>query len=75
MSNPKTAIVYASVFAAFLPPATTFMFNLILVGLVFFIEAGWYSLVAVALDTEERMKTATVHASSRWYVALVIYRG
>ncbi len=27
VSNPKTAIVYASVFAAFMPPVTTFSFN------------------------------------------------
>ena len=42
LSNPKTAIVYASVFAAFLPPETTLTFNVLLVGLVLLIESGWY---------------------------------
>jgi threonine/homoserine/homoserine lactone efflux protein len=52
ISNPKTAVVYASVFAAFLPSASTVAFDLCVVGLVFFIEAGWYAFVAVALSSE-----------------------
>lgn len=34
LSNPKTAIVYASVFAAFLPATTSPAFNLGIAGLV-----------------------------------------
>src|SRR5262245_16891133 len=52
ISNPKTAVVYASVFAAFLPVTSTVAFNLCVVGLVFLIEAGWYAFVAVALSSE-----------------------
>ena len=52
ISNPKTAVVYASVFAAFLPATSTVGFNLCVVGLVFLIEAGWYAFVAVALSSE-----------------------
>lgn len=52
ISNPKTAIVYASVFAAFLPAATTLAFNATLVALVFVIESSWYALVAVALSSD-----------------------
>ena len=52
VSNPKTAIVYAGVFAAFLPTAPTLAFNLAVLALVFFIEAGWYALVALALSSE-----------------------
>src|SRR5262245_8787107 len=52
ISNPKTAVVYASVFAAFLPATSTVAFNLCVVGLVFLIEAGWYAFVAVALSSE-----------------------
>lgn len=52
VSNPKTAIVYASVFAAFLPPAPSFQYNLAVVALVFLIEAGWYAIVATALSSE-----------------------
>ena len=52
ISNPKTAIVYASVFAAFLPAAQSLGFNLALVALVFAIEAGWYAVVALALSSD-----------------------
>lgn len=51
LSNPKTAIVYASVFAAFLPSNASPAFNLAVASLVFFVEAGWYSLVAIALSS------------------------
>jgi RhtB (resistance to homoserine/threonine) family protein len=51
LSNPKTAIVYASVFAAFLPKAHSFGFNLGLVLVVFLIELGWYAVVALALSS------------------------
>lgn len=51
VSNPKTAIVYASVFAAFLPAASSLAFNLGVAGLVFAIEAGWYALVALVLSS------------------------
>ncbi|MES3004437.1 MAG: LysE family translocator [Pseudomonadota bacterium] len=52
VSNPKTAIVYASVFAAFLPPSPSFRFDCALVTIVFAIEAGWYGIVALALSSE-----------------------
>jgi threonine/homoserine/homoserine lactone efflux protein len=52
VSNPKTAIVYASVFAAFMPATQSFAFSLVLVALVFTIEAGWYAVVALALSSE-----------------------
>jgi RhtB (resistance to homoserine/threonine) family protein len=51
LSNPKTAIVYASVFAAFLPSSHSFSFNIGLVLVVFLIELGWYSVVALALSS------------------------
>jgi len=52
VSNPKTAIVYASVFAAFLPAVQSLGFNLALVTLVFAVEAGWYALVALVLSSD-----------------------
>lgn len=51
VSNPKTAIVYASVFAAFLPASPSLRYNLLVVALVFLIEAGWYAIVATALSS------------------------
>lgn len=52
VSNPKTAIVYASVFAAFLPVAPSIGFDFALVTIVFAIEAGWYAIVVLALSSE-----------------------
>jgi threonine/homoserine/homoserine lactone efflux protein len=51
VSNPKTAIVYASVFAAFLPNSFSVPFALALLFVVFVVEAGWYSIVAVVLSS------------------------
>ena len=50
LSNPKTAIVYASVFAALLPRETPLSVALLIPLLVFVVEAGWYAVVAVALS-------------------------
>lgn len=50
ISNPKTAIWYASVFAAFLPnPIPGWMFWTLL-PLIFALEAGWYAIVALAFS-------------------------
>jgi threonine/homoserine/homoserine lactone efflux protein len=51
VSNPKTAIVYASVFAAFLPNTFSPLFVTALLCVVFAIEAGWYAVVATMLSS------------------------
>jgi threonine/homoserine/homoserine lactone efflux protein len=51
VSNPKTALVYASVFAAFLPRDLSAGALWALPLLVFIIETGWYALVALALSS------------------------
>lgn len=51
ISNPKTAIVYASVFAAFLPADTSLAFKVLTAGLIFMIECAWYTIVAVVLSS------------------------
>jgi len=51
ISNPKTAIYYASVFAALLPAHAT-LFQLIAVPcVVFAVESTWYAIVATALSS------------------------
>jgi threonine/homoserine/homoserine lactone efflux protein len=51
ISNPKTAIYYASVFAALLPEHAT-PFQLVAVPcVVFAVETTWYSIVAAALSS------------------------
>lgn len=52
LSNPKTAIVYASVFAALLPSPTPGWLMIALPPVVFTLEAGWYALVALAASAE-----------------------
>lgn len=53
LSNPKIAIVLASIFTALLPKEIPTYFYVVLPLLCFFIDAGWYSLVAVALSAEK----------------------
>lgn len=50
VSNPKTAVVYASVFAAFLPQNFSVAFGVVLLAMVLCIETGWYALVALVLS-------------------------
>ncbi|MDR7143761.1 LysE family translocator [Rhizobium sp. BE258] len=50
LSNPKTIVVYASIFAAFLPKSVPLA---VAVGLpigIFAIETGWYTVVALAFS-------------------------
>jgi threonine/homoserine/homoserine lactone efflux protein len=50
ISNPKTAVVYASVFAAFLPASMPAWVLMLLPALIFAVEAGWYALVALVFS-------------------------
>jgi len=50
VSNPKTAVVYASVFASLLPPGAPLPVVTLLPPLIFAIEAGWYAIVAISLS-------------------------
>ena len=76
VSNPKTAIVYASVFAAFMPAVHSLPFDIALLALVFAIEAGWYALVALVLSSSRprlaylRLKTAVDRIAGGVMIAL-----
>lgn len=50
LSNPKTAVVYASIFAALLPAQASSWLPLALLPGIFLVETGWYSLVAMAFS-------------------------
>lgn len=52
LSNPKTAIVYASIFAAMLPASPPLWLMLLLPPLGFAVDAGWYAIVALAFSAE-----------------------
>lgn len=56
LSNPKIAIVLASIFTALLPKDIPTYFYFVLPVLCFFIDAGWCSLVAVVLSAEKPRK-------------------
>lgn len=52
ISNPKAAVVYASVFAAFLPRTFPVLLGVGTVVIIFIIETGWYALVAAVLSAD-----------------------
>jgi threonine/homoserine/homoserine lactone efflux protein len=51
LSNPKTAIVYGSIFAALLPAHPAPWTFAVLLPMLFAIEAGWYTIVALTFST------------------------
>jgi threonine/homoserine/homoserine lactone efflux protein len=51
LSNPKTAIFYGSIFASLLPHDVPVALDVVLLIVVFSIEAGWYSIVALLLSS------------------------
>jgi threonine/homoserine/homoserine lactone efflux protein len=50
LSNPKTAVFYASIFAAMLPASPPVSLLIALPPLVFAVEAGWYAVVALGFS-------------------------
>ena len=51
LSNPKTAVVYASIFAALLPVHPPAWMWATLPPLIFTVEAGWYAVVALLFSS------------------------
>jgi threonine/homoserine/homoserine lactone efflux protein len=51
LSNPKTAVVYGSIFASLLPRDLPMWGYVLLPVLVFVVEAGWYSVVALGFSS------------------------
>lgn len=52
LSNPKTAVVYASIFTAFLSADRPVWLTSVLIPCIFIVEFGWYAIVAVAFSSE-----------------------
>lgn len=63
LSNPKTAVAYASLFAALLPPQVSSWMVLVLPPLIFVIETSWYAVVAVVFSAQ-RPRLAYVRAKA-----------
>ncbi|WP_296228921.1 LysE family translocator [Ralstonia sp. UBA689] len=51
LSNPKTAIWYGSIFAALLPQHPPLWCYFVLPPLVFLVEFGWYTIVALCFSS------------------------
>lgn len=64
VSNPKTAVVYASVFASLLPGEVPSFVLVVLPLMIFVIETVWYSVVALALSSPS--PRARYIASKAW---------
>jgi threonine/homoserine/homoserine lactone efflux protein len=64
LSNPKTAIVYGSIFAALLPAQAPLWMCLVLPPLILVVEAGWYMVVALAFSSA--LPRAAYLRSKRW---------
>ena len=64
LSNPKTAIAYASIFAALLPASPPAWLYVALPPLIFLVETGWYSVVALAFSAGR--PRAAYLASKSW---------
>lgn len=64
LSNPKTAIFYASMFAAILPSPTPSWMFFALPPMLFLIEFGWYTVVAVGFSS--RTPRAAYLRSKAW---------
>ncbi|VVD74041.1 LysE family translocator [Pandoraea terrigena] len=52
LSNPKTAIWYGSIFAALLPQHPPLWCYFVLPPLVFAVECGWYTIVALCFSSK-----------------------
>lgn len=52
LSNPKAAVVYASIFAALMPASPPSWLLIALPPLLFVVEATWYAVVALAFSSK-----------------------
>jgi threonine/homoserine/homoserine lactone efflux protein len=64
LSNPKTAVVYGSVFAALLPARPAAWMFIALPSTILIVEAGWYAVVALSFSAER--PRALYAAGKRW---------
>ena len=63
LSNPKTAVAYASIFAALLPRHVPAWMIVALPPLIFLVEASWYAVVSLVFSSD-RPRLAYVRAKT-----------
>ena len=74
MSNPKTALVIAGIFAAFMPsepPANT---SILIALIAFVIDFSWYALVALTLSSK-RSKSVYIKAKENFDRVAAVFLG
>lgn len=70
LSNPKTAVIMASIFTALLPKTLTTLYIIVIPALCFMIDFTWYALVSVLFSSKKpreiylRFKTVFDYLSS-----------
>lgn len=70
LSNPKTAIIFASIFSALLPERISGVFYFAIPLMSFLIDFGWYAIVSICLSAYKprqiylRLKASVDRASS-----------
>lgn len=63
ISNPKTAIVYGSIFAALLPASPPHWLLFVLPPMIFVVEASWYTFVALVFSAN-RPRAVYLHSKT-----------
>lgn len=63
LSNPKTAVSYASIFAALLPPQVPGWMIIALPPMIFAVETSWYAVVSFVFSSQ-RPRRAYVRAKA-----------
>jgi threonine/homoserine/homoserine lactone efflux protein len=72
LSNPKTAIVYAGIFAALLPREIEPWFFVVLPLTVCLIETGWYSIVVFVLSAAAPRNEYNRHKGLFYLIAATV---
>jgi threonine/homoserine/homoserine lactone efflux protein len=65
IANPKTAVVYASIFAALLPSNPSWVLLVTLPPAILLVETGWYAAVAILFSASGPQRTYL--RSKRWF--------
>ena len=65
ISNPKTAVVFASVFATFITDSFQIFHSIILLSLIFLMETVWYSIIATAFSSQ---KPRSIYLNAKKYI-------
>lgn len=75
LSNPKTAIIIGSIFAAFMPENAPILSYFLLALIAFCLDCGWYSIVAVTLSTQKAQKAYIKYKTLISYLSSCIMLG